>query len=240
MGGPISRKLLDLRDGELSAFLRAFGVLALTIIGHTLLETARDALFLARLPPRLLTYVYVTVAFGAVVITPLSTRLARAVGPRGALVVTLLFTALGAAWFRVRPPTASIVFALYVFGTLSATLLVGQFWTLAGTLFSASQSRRLFGALASGGVLGAVAAAGLAAVIVKQSDLRVLLAFSTIAYFSAALLTTTIEAEPQPQNTPAPNPTLTGNMQKELAACGASHWSHAWPRSRRSRRSSRW
>src|SRR5512147_389189 len=97
-----SRKFVDLRPGELDIFLRAFGVLLLTVAGHTLLETARDALFLARLPPRLLTYVYVTVAVGAVVITPLSGRLARFAGARSALVVSLVFTAFGAAWFRLR------------------------------------------------------------------------------------------------------------------------------------------
>ena len=35
------------RRGATAAFLTIFGILA----GHTLLETARDALFLARLPP---------------------------------------------------------------------------------------------------------------------------------------------------------------------------------------------
>ncbi|HEX2674369.1 MAG TPA: hypothetical protein VHM25_26010, partial [Polyangiaceae bacterium] len=60
-----------MRPGEVRLFLRVFFVLGLTIAGHTLLETARDALFLARLPPKLLALVYVVVALGMLVITPL-------------------------------------------------------------------------------------------------------------------------------------------------------------------------
>ncbi len=122
-------------------------MLALTIAGHTLLETARDALFLSKLPPQMLALVYVGVALGILVITPLNVRLTRRAGPRNALVVSLLLTAFVSAWFRTRQPSPAIVFSLYVFGTLSATLLIGQFWLLTGTLFSAAQSRRLFGPL---------------------------------------------------------------------------------------------
>jgi hypothetical protein len=39
-------RIVELRAGEGPAFARAFAVIALTIAGHTLLETARDALFL--------------------------------------------------------------------------------------------------------------------------------------------------------------------------------------------------
>ena len=212
----LPRRLVDLRPGEAGGFLRAFGVLALTIAGHTLLETARDALFLARLPPRSLTYVYVVVAAGAFLVTPLSARLARSTGVRSAFVVSLLFAAFGAAWFRLRAPNASAVFGLYVFGTLSATVLVAQFWSLAATLFSASQSRRLFGVLAAGGVLGAVLAAALAALVLGFMEVRALLAFSSVAYFGAALLATTIETEPLDEANPAPASQTSARMPGQL------------------------
>jgi len=194
-------RFLDVRDGEVSLFLRVFFVLGLTIAGHTLLETARDALFLARLPPKLLALVYVAVALGMLVITPLNVRLTRRAGPRNALVVSLLLTAFVSAWFRTRPASANAVFALYVFGTLSATLLIGQFWLLAGTLFSAAQSRRLFGPLASGGVLGAIAGAGAATLLLEVTQVRSLLAVATLAYFGAALLVSKVPIEE-----PAVNP----------------------------------
>ena len=188
-------RFLDVRPGEVRLFLRVFFVLGLTIAGHTLLETARDALFLARLPPKLLALVYVVVALGMLVITPLNVRLTRRAGPRNALIVSLLLTAFVSAWFRSRPPTPGTVFALYVFGTLSATLLIGQFWLLMGTLFSASQSRRLFGPLASGGVLGAIAGAGVATLLLEVTPVRALLSAAPLAYFAAALLVSKVPLE---------------------------------------------
>ncbi|HEX6272994.1 MAG TPA: hypothetical protein VFZ53_08140, partial [Polyangiaceae bacterium] len=156
---PGSGRLVELRPGELPLFLRIFSVLLLTVAGHTLLETARDALFLSRLAPRMLALVYVSAAVGMFVVTPLGVRLTRRAGARNALVLSLLSTAVGAFWFRIREPTEGVVFALYVFGTLSATLLIGQCWLLASTSFTAAQSRRVSGPLAAGGVCGAVAGA---------------------------------------------------------------------------------
>ena len=194
-------RLLDVRADEVALFLRVFFVLGLTIAGHTLLETARDALFLSKLPPRMLALVYVGVALGMLVITPLNVRLTRRAGPRNALVVSLLLTAFVSAWFRTRPPSPAVVFALYVFGTLSATLLIGQFWLLANTLFSASQSRRLFGPLASGGVLGAIAGAGVATALLEVVHVRSLLAVATLAYFGAAVLVSQVNwEEPAPKS----------------------------------------
>ena len=188
-------RFVDLRSGEGGAFLRAFSVLLLTISAHTVLETARDALFLAKLAPRNLALVYVATAVFTIVLTPLSVRLTRAAGAKNALVVTLLLTAFAAAWFRIRAPGAATVFGLYVFGALSATLLVGQFWLLAGTLFSAAQSRRLFGPLASGGVLGGVGGGALATLLLSFVPVRGLLGVASLLYFGAALLATRLVLE---------------------------------------------
>jgi AAA family ATP:ADP antiporter len=188
-------RFVDLRSGEGGSFLRAFLVLLTTITAHTVLETARDALFLTKLQPRNLAAVYVATAVFTILLTPLSVRLTRAAGAKNGLVVSLLLTAFAAAWFRIRPPGAASVFGLYVFGALSATLLVGQFWLLAGTLFSAAQSRRLFGPLASGGVLGGVGGGALAALLLGAVEVRSLLGVASLLYFAAAFLATQLELE---------------------------------------------
>jgi len=54
------------RRGTVAAFLTIFGTLA----AHTLLETARDALFLARLPASRLAIVYLLIALVAVGVAP--------------------------------------------------------------------------------------------------------------------------------------------------------------------------
>ncbi len=200
-------RLFDVRPGELRLFVRVFFVLMLMIGGHTLLETARDTLFLAKLPAKMLTLVYVCVAVGMLVITPLNVRLTRRAGGRNALVVSLLLAAFITAWFRTRVPSAAVVFALYVFGTLSATLLIGQFWLLVGSLFSAAQSRRLFGPLASGGVVGAIAGAGAATLLLEVAPVRSLLSVATLAYFSAAWLCSNVpldESTLRAEHTPSP------------------------------------
>lgn len=188
-------RIVDLRPGERRAFVAAFSVLLLTVAGHTLLETARDALFLAQLPPRMLTWVYVSVALASLVVVPASAALARTAGVKAGLVVSLLVTAFVASWFRVRTPTPALVFALYVIGTLSATLLVGQFWMLAARLFSPAEGRRLFGPLAAGGVLGAIAGAGIASGLLELAPVRLLLGASSLFYFGAALVTSMIDVE---------------------------------------------
>ncbi|HEY3667587.1 MAG TPA: MFS transporter, partial [Polyangiaceae bacterium] len=209
-------RLLDLRAGEVGLFLRVFFVLMLTIAGHTLLETARDTLFLVKLPPKMLALVYVGVALGMLVVTPLNVRLTRRAGPRNALVVSLILTSFITVWFRTRPASSGMVFALYVFGALSATLLIGQFWLLASTMFSAAQSRRLFGPLASGGVLGAIAGAGAATLMLDVAHVRTLLSAATAAYFCAALLATKIELEDAPE----PAERKTSPLAPELTKLG--------------------
>lgn len=195
-------KVVDLRPGEWAPFARTFAILFLIIGGHTALETARDALFLTRLAPKMLTYVYVAVAALSLVVVPLNARFARVTGARNALVASLLLTAFGAGWFRVRPTEPALVFMLYVFGTLSATLLIGQFWVLANALFTPAQARRLFGPLAAGGVTGALAGAELASLILERAPVRTLLELSVVAYFGAALVATTLVLEPR--RSPAP------------------------------------
>lgn len=190
-------RFVDLRSGESALFVRGFLVLLLTISAHTVLETARDALFLTRLAPRNLALVYVATALFMILLTPLSVRLTRAAGAKNGLVVSLLATAFAAAYFRIRTPGAASVFSLYVFGAVSATLLVGQFWLLAGSLFTAAQSRRLFGPLASGGVLGGVGGGALAALLLNVVPVRGLLGVASLLYFVAAFLATRLVA-PEP------------------------------------------
>ena len=109
------RRLLALRPeerrGTVAAFLTIFGTLA----AHTLLETARDALFLARLPAPRLAVVYLLIAFVAVGLAQVPWGRRRATGAFAlsrllglGAVVTFLFWALG----RWQSPFE--LYALYV------------------------------------------------------------------------------------------------------------------------------
>jgi AAA family ATP:ADP antiporter len=199
-------RLLDLRSGEGRAFGLGFALLGLLIGGHTLVETARDTLFLTRLPPERLAYVYVAVALGTLLVTPLCGRLVKWVGARNALVLSLLMSAFGTAWFRLRPPSTANVFGLYVFGGLAVTLLVALYWILISGLFTAAQGRRLFGPLAAGGVLGAVCGALSATLLLMAYHVEQLLAFASAAFVFAAFVATFFENEEEVAPLAAPTP----------------------------------
>lgn len=156
---------LGVRAGErrdtAGAFLTLFGVLA----GHSLLETARDALFLANIPAARLPLVYLGIAAAALALSRVpqlafrAGRFALGASIAGAAVVTLgLWALLGRAgdW---------ILYVLYVWSGLLSSVLVVRFWLLAGDTFTVTQAKRLFALVGTGGILGAVAGSALAQAI---------------------------------------------------------------------------
>lgn len=213
--------LLEIRSGEGRAFGLTFTILGLLIGGHTLVETARDTLFLSRLPPERLAYVYVAVAAGTLLLAPFSRRLVEWVGARNALVLTLLFSAFGIAWFRLRAHDDLAVFGLYVFGGLVITSLVAQFWILASTLFTAAQGRRLFGPLAAGGVLGAVVGAAGSTLLLMHEGVDALLVAASFAFVLAALVATFFEIDEEgvvAALAPTPLPNALSDARREPLA----------------------
>jgi ABC-type nitrate/sulfonate/bicarbonate transport system permease component len=82
-------KFADIRPGErrdaLGTFVLLFGLLA----GHSMLETARDALFLAKIPATRLPIAYVAIAILAIFVTNVRPRRAASSGGRIALGLAL-------------------------------------------------------------------------------------------------------------------------------------------------------
>lgn len=198
----IFRRLFDLRAGEGPLAAKAFAALFLTIGGHTVLETARDALFLSKLPASQLNVVYVILAGLTFVVAAASTWLAGRFGRRNALVCSLLVAAFVTTALHSLTPTPSMALGLYVFSGLVGAVLTPQFWLLAGRMFTVSQGRRLFGPVASGGVLGGVAGAGLAAIVVNAAPVTSLLVVAAALFLVTALIVTTIATDDEPSMTP--------------------------------------
>src|SRR5262245_26044952 len=163
---PMSRALgtlVDLREGERPAASRAFVLLALIIGGHTLLETARDALFLGTLPANRLAIVYALIAGLALIVTGPTARLAQRLGEGRAVCVTLIAAACGTMLLFALPMTGAVVFVVYVWSAFLGTVMVIQLWLFLARVFTPTQGKRLFGPIAAGGVAGAIAGAGGAA-----------------------------------------------------------------------------
>lgn len=191
----LAAKLVDLREGEgrpaLQAFLSLFGIVA----GHTILETARDALFLDKLPVSRLTVVYALLAGLSLLVATANARFVRAFGQRNALVVTLVVCAYGTTVFHFLPATPVAVFALYLWSALLGTVVAMQFWALAGQLFTVAQGKRLFGPVAAGGVAGAVAGATLAVAALEAVSVQSLLLVASGLFLATALGLTTLRTD---------------------------------------------
>ncbi|NUQ78415.1 MAG: hypothetical protein HUU21_33210, partial [Polyangiaceae bacterium] len=162
MGNPLAR-VIDLREGEGLKVLKTSSILFGLIAAHTLLETARDALFLEKLPARRLPIVYVILAVLAFAVSAATARFVDRFGRKKALLFSLVTSAVGTAAIYSQAPSREVVFGLYLWSGLLGTVLATQFWILAGDLFTVAQGKRLFGVIGAGGVAGAIAGAGAAA-----------------------------------------------------------------------------
>jgi ATP:ADP antiporter, AAA family len=179
------RRLLDVRPDErrvtATAFLVLFGILA----AHTILETARDALFLARLPPSQLPWMYLAMAAIAVTLSNWATRRLRGSRALASLLAicsagTFLFWATGSslgAW-GLR--------ALYVWTGLVSTLAAVQFWLVVGSIYTITQAKRTYAVIGLGSLLGAVAGGGLARLVSARLDAHHLMLVSAVVLAATA------------------------------------------------------
>ena len=188
-------RLIDLREGESRPATEAFVTLFGLIAAHTILETARDALFLSKLPPERLALVYAIVAVVTLAVSELNARFTRRFGKRNALIFTLILASYGTALLHLQVTTPAVLFVLYAWSALVGTLLGVQFWMFAGQLFTVAQGKRLFGPIASGGVGGAVVGAGFAALALSFVPVGSLLLVSATLFLATALYLTTVKAD---------------------------------------------
>jgi ATP:ADP antiporter, AAA family len=172
------------RRPALFAFLTIFGTLA----GHTLLETARDALFLARLPASRLAIVYIAIAAAAVGVSQSSWGRRRAGGAfalsrllGGGALVTFGF------WLLLRGERAIELYALYVWTGVLGSLAVLQFWMVLGELFTLGEAKRLYSVVWTGSLLGATTGAAAARLVSTRAPATSLVLAAAIVLVVTAL-----------------------------------------------------
>ncbi|HEU4404227.1 MAG TPA: hypothetical protein VFS43_02890 [Polyangiaceae bacterium] len=195
-----------MRAGEGFQLVAAAGTYFLLIAGHTLLETARDALFLSRLPPRSLGLVYAALALASLPVAVAGDRFARRFGRKSALVVLLLGAAYGTIVLSQRAMGPAVVFGVYLWSGLLGTVLAAQFWLLTDQVFTVAQGSRLFGPIAAGGLLGAVAGAGGAVLLLRRVPVTGLLPAAAFCFLATAAAVTYVPAEAAEAGGPGPGP----------------------------------
>jgi AAA family ATP:ADP antiporter len=178
--------LPDVRRAELRPLAHAFLSLLLLITGYSLFESARDAMLLARFPAHALGFVYIAVALAVVPAAAFTSRASLRWGPRRALVGSLAVAALGVALLSGAPPSTVTLVAVYVLGGAIGGSVIPIFWTLAGTIFTVEQERRLLGILGAAGVLGGVLGSSAAAWLLRFTRVESLLNLSVAIFIVAA------------------------------------------------------
>jgi AAA family ATP:ADP antiporter len=184
--------LIDIRAGEKRGLVLMSGILALITASHTLLETARDTLFLTKMPPERLALVYVVLALLAVIASNLSGLGSKRFGRRAGLVTSLCIVAFSMVLLSLREATPTMVFVLYLASGVAGTVITLQFWLLVGQFFTVAQGKRLFGPMAAGGVLGATLGAALAALLLRYIPAESLIVVGGGLFLTAAAVVTFI------------------------------------------------
>lgn len=176
--------LLAIRPGERrdawAAFLMLFGLIA----SHAMLETARDALFLAKVPARHLPWVFLSVAAISFLVVRVQSSLGNQLAPRPTLAIATFGAGLvtGGFFFALDRLGPLGLYALYVWSGLLTTLLLVHFWSLVGNLFSITQAKRLYGFIGAGSVLGAIAGSGAASALARSMPAQRLLVVSAAGF----------------------------------------------------------
>jgi len=193
-----------------------FGLATLLVIiaGHTMMETARDTLFLQELPARRLPWAYLSISALALVVGAGINRLTRALPRRQTLTVTLLAVAGVTAtfwWFSTgRPP--QLLFALYVWTGLAASLVTLQIWLRAASMFDVGSAKRVFPLIGAGGLAGATLGAAVASVVLHFTGPRILILVGALLFIAAALVNQLWGGTEAPQ----PAPTSREGSTREL------------------------
>jgi len=154
---------------------------------HSLLETARDALFLAETSASRLPFVYMAIAVVSLLLTQFYGA-DKANGGRGlgswlvgAGVVTLGF------WGLVFASGTWVFYGLYVWSGVIATLILIRFWLLLADRFTATEAKRVFAVIGLGSVLGAIVGSATAAVLSTLIGAHHLILASALMLFATAL-----------------------------------------------------
>jgi hypothetical protein len=178
-------------------------VLFSILVAHTLLETARDALYLARLGPDRLAIVYLVMAALALATFAAFRRWVHLRDPRRVMLAFLALATVGSAGFAAAVTGSRVaVFGLYVWTGLVATLVVPAFWTMLDRSLRAGEAKRAFTVIGAGGVIGAVVGSGIAALLGRVTAPERLVAAGAIAYAGAtavAWLFAPRRASPEPR-----------------------------------------
>ena len=182
--------MVEIRAEERRAVLGGFLTLLCVMCGHALVETARDALFLASIPPQRLPLVYLAIAGLALLVNRGYERVMRRFCHRSFLFTNLLLVTASALafWWLIGLGDTIWIYALYVWSGVATMLVVVRLWTSLADRFTPTQAKRLFVPIGAGSVSGAILGSAIARFLTAGGETRPLLLAAAAAYFVGALV----------------------------------------------------
>jgi AAA family ATP:ADP antiporter len=170
------------RDAR-AAFAMLFGLVGSIAI----LETARDALFLARLPATRLPFMYLSIAAISLGIVTVQARWGMRTGRRSLAMGTLMAATvtLGLSLGLDRLGTIGI-YAVYVWSSVLGTVVLVRLWTFLASLFTVTQAKRLYGFIGTGSVLGAIAGSAIARGLARAYPPQELVLVASFGFFAVS------------------------------------------------------
>lgn len=185
--------LFDVRATEDRGTIVGFAALLMAILGgHTILETARDALLLTGPGPRVLGLVYMVIAIGTLPGAAFVSWAGQRFGQRQALAASLSISVVGPLVLYASPQSHATAIATYVMTGIFGSVVVPQFWTLVGTVLTVAQGKRLFGLIGAGGIVGAVVGPAIASGVLVYFPVKSLLLCGSAVFALAVVVVSAV------------------------------------------------
>ncbi len=149
-------RTLDIRSGEYQKTGLMFAYIFLLILAYVIVKAVRDSLFLVKLGPEQLPYVYMLVAAIVGIVAWGHAKLSSRVGLPALLHGTLLLVVsnLLIFWWLFRLGSPWLFYVFYVWAGVVGLLTLSQYWLLANCVFNTREAKRLFGLVGAGAILG--------------------------------------------------------------------------------------
>ena len=184
-------RLLQVRRGETSRTVLLFAYLFIIITSYVATKATRDALFLGRFSAARLPYVDIASALTVAAMMAVYLRIHRLVSLRVMLNGTLAVFSASALGFwalgRSDEP-AWMLPALYIWASVFGVLLPAQVWTLANSVLTTREAKRLYGVVGSGAICGWIVGGVLTKATASRFGAESLLLLTSVALACCPLL----------------------------------------------------
>src|SRR5262247_2465318 len=156
--GQVFEGLFDIRRQELGRVLLMSTYLLLIIASYSVTKAVRDSLFVTKIGPAQLPYVYLLIAGAMGVVSMVYSRAVNRIGLRRLIRITsfIAISNLLLFWLLFKNDSSVWFYVLYVWGSLFGAITASQFWLLATHIFNPREARRVFSWIGVGGILGGV------------------------------------------------------------------------------------